>query len=108
MPSRSKAKNPPAVDSASDVPIRRYQLGSLTISVDSFGIRRWRARYREDQILPKETIPLKGDKVLPDGTVLRRVARNREIGSLKEFPTKRLAERELERIVEVANQNGRA
>ncbi|HWF62900.1 MAG TPA: tyrosine-type recombinase/integrase [Nitrospira sp.] len=82
-----------------DLSRRRYQRGSL--SKDG---SRWRARWREDVIVPAGIPPLKGDKPLGNGTILRRVSRNREIGSLKEFPTKRLAERELERILQDINR----
>lgn len=82
-----------------DLSRRRYQRGSLTKNGNY-----WRARWREDVIVPAGTPPLKGDKPLGNGTILRRVSRNREIGSLKEFPTKRLAERELERILSEINR----
>jgi integrase len=46
---------------------------------------------------------MKGDKLLPSGAILRRVSRNREIGSVRDFPTQRLAQRELDRILSEIN-----
>lgn len=78
---------------------RRYQRGSLR-SADGF----WRARWREDVLLPAGTPAKKGDKAQTNGTILRRIHHNEIIGTMKEFPTKRLAQRELDRRLAEVNR----
>ncbi len=62
---------------------RRYQRGSLSLRGD-----RWIGRWREDVI---------------ENGVVRRVNRKEVIGSRADFPTKRLAQRELETRLSVVN-----
>jgi len=70
---------------------RRFQRGSITLRGD-----KWVAQWREDEIRPGADKP-------------HRVRRKRVIGSKKDFATKRLAQRELERILaEVNNPTYRA
>src|SRR5579885_237314 len=80
---------------------RRYQQGSLRKDG-----ARWMARWREDITLPAG-VPLKrGDKVLSNGLILRRVRRSDVIASVKECPTKRLAQRKLdERLREINHED---
>ncbi len=67
---------------------RRYQKGSLKLR----GKRNpaWVAQWREDELRPGMATPY-------------RVHRKRVIGTKKEFPTRRLAQRELERILADVN-----
>lgn len=66
---------------------RRYQKGSLSLRGSRNKV--WVGRWREDELLP-------------DGRK-RRVNRKEVIGSLKDFPTKHLAQRELETRVAPIN-----
>src|SRR5512142_924040 len=67
---------------------RRYQRGSLKLVGQRK--KKWQARWREDV-------------VTPDGQI-KRVFKKELIGTLKEFPTRRLAERELEHYVSPINR----
>lgn len=73
---------------------RRYQRGTLKQEVNF-----WKARWREDRILPAGTPLQKGDNPQPDGTILRRVHHNEIIGYLSDFRTKRMAQKELDRLI---------
>jgi integrase len=64
---------------------RRFQKGSIILRGD-----KWVAQWREDELRPGMATPY-------------RIRRKRVIGDKKEFPTKRLAQRELERVL--ANVN---
>ncbi len=67
---------------------RRYQQGSLkTVGTRQ---KKWQARWREDV-------------VTPEGQVVR-VPRKEILGTLKEYPTRRLAQRELERRLSPINR----
>jgi hypothetical protein len=72
---------------------KRYQKGSLTLTKNSRG-KFWVAQWREDEIRQGQ---------------YRRVHCKQIIGSLKEFPTERLAQRELDRrLAEVNSPTYRA
>src|ERR1035438_4775206 len=64
---------------------RRFQKGSLKLRSD-----KWVAQWREDELRPGMATPY-------------RIRRKRVIGDKKEFPTKRLAQRELERLLADVN-----
>lgn len=64
---------------------RRYQRGSVTQRGQS-----WEGRWKED--------------VIEDG-VLRRIHRSKVLGTIQQFPTKRLARRELDRVMNEAGIN---
>ncbi len=64
---------------------RRFQRGTITPRGD-----KWVAQWREDEIRPGMDKPY-------------RIRRKRVIGDKKDFPTKRLAQRELERILAEVN-----
>lgn len=64
---------------------RRFQHGSIILRGD-----KWVAQWREDELRPGTAKPY-------------RVRRKRVIGDKKEFPTKRLAQRELERLLADVN-----
>lgn len=76
---------------------RRYQRGSIRDDKD-----RWQIRWREDVRLSMGTEPRKDDTVLADGTIIRRVYKW-DVLSKKRFPTKRLAQRELDCILATVN-----
>ena len=67
---------------------RRYQQGTLKLIGKR--LKKWQARWREDV-------------VTPDGQI-KRVRKNEILGTLKEYPTRRLAERELERRLSPINR----
>jgi len=67
---------------------RRYQRGSLRLVGKQQ--KKWEARWREDL-------------VTPDGHV-KRLRKNEVLGTLKDYPTRRLAERELERRLASVNR----
>ena len=82
---------------------RRFQRGSLWRDED-----RWIARWREDQLLPRGSRVLKGDKVLSSGEVLHRPYRQEILAWVKDYPTLRLARRLLEeRLREVNHEDYR-
>lgn len=64
---------------------RRFQRGSIKLRGD-----KWVAQWREDELRPGMATPY-------------RIRRKRVIGDKKEFPTKRLAQRELERLLADVN-----
>src|SRR5580658_8513510 len=65
---------------------RRYQRGSLTKEGD-----RWLGRWRED--------------VVNHAGIVKRVRRKQVIGTTTEFPTKRMAQRELDRRLAPINRD---
>jgi integrase len=69
---------------------RRFQEGSLTLR----GTRnpKWHGRWLEDVLLP-------------DGST-NRIHRSAIVGTKKDFPTKKLAQRELRRLIEASGVNG--
>lgn len=81
---KSRPSQPDQRNGENSLARRRYQKGSVKF-VDG----KWRARWREDV-------------VLPDGTV-KRVNKKKVLGTKKDFATKRLAERELEPILATIN-----
>lgn len=82
---------------------RRYQTGQLIDDGD-----RWLARWREDVILPPGTPVRKGDKVLPDSSIVRRPRTTQVLASKKECPTRRLAQRKLDdRLREINSEDYR-
>jgi hypothetical protein len=66
---------------------RRYQRGQLIREGSN-----WLGRWREDIVLPSDAV--------------KRVHKKQLIGTLTDFPTKRLAERELERRLDSINSEG--
>lgn len=67
---------------------RRYQRGSLRLVGKR--TKKWQARWREDVLTP-------------DGQ-RKRVLKKELIGTLKQYPTRRLAEREMERRISHVNR----
>lgn len=77
---------------------RRIQTGG-TIKDDG---DRWMYRYREDVVLPARSKVSKGDKLLPDGAVIRRQDRRDWLWK-KDFPTKTAAKHEIAERMRLLN-----
>lgn len=92
---------------------RRYQRGSVHDDKD-----RWVIRWRADVKFPKGTILQNGDRLILTGEVIKGLKRGEKVASpsdlirrvrrwdvlsKKKFPTKRFAQRELDRIIAQSN-----
>jgi integrase len=77
---------------------RRYQKGTISKDGD-----RWTLRWREDIVIPAGMPVRTTDTVLPNGDILRR-SHKRDWLSIKDYPTKRLAQRKLDQMLQEINR----